>query len=71
MVSIIKKKPETTSVGEDVENLEPLCTAQENSMADPQKLNIELSYGDFPGGAVVKTPHSQCRGPGFDPWSRN
>ena len=21
---------------------------------------------DFPGGAVVKTPHSQCRGPGFD-----
>ena len=22
---------------------------------------------DFPGGAVVKTPHSQCRGPGFDP----
>ena len=26
---------------------------------------------DFPGGPVVKTPHSQCRGPGFDPWSGN
>ena len=22
---------------------------------------------DFPGGPVVKTPRSQCRGPGFDP----
>ena len=24
---------------------------------------------DFPGGPVAKTPSSQCRGPGFDPWS--
>ena len=24
---------------------------------------------DFPGGPVAKTPHSQCRGPGSDPWS--
>ena len=23
---------------------------------------------DFPGGLVVKTPHSQPRGYGFDPW---
>ena len=23
---------------------------------------------DFPGGPVGKTPRSQCRGPGFDPW---
>ena len=27
--------------------------------------------GDFPGGPVVKTPRSQCRGPGFNLWSRN
>ena len=27
--------------------------------------------GGFPGGPVVKTLHSQCRGPGFDPWSGN
>ena len=24
---------------------------------------------DFPGGPVAKSPGSQCRGPGFDPWS--
>ena len=23
---------------------------------------------DFPGGPVVKTPRSQCRGHGFNPW---
>ena len=34
------------------------------------KCTSELSR-DFPGGPVVKTPHSQCRGPGFDPWSGN
>ena len=26
---------------------------------------------DFPGGPVTKTLHSQCKGPRFDPWSRN
>ena len=32
----------------------------------------ELKYPrDFPGGMVAKTPRSQCRGPGFDPWSEN
>ena len=30
-----------------------------------------LQKGDFPGGPVAKTPRSQCRGPGFDPWSGN
>ena len=24
---------------------------------------------DFPGGPVAKSPCSQYRGPGFDPWS--
>ena len=28
-------------------------------------------YQDFPGGPVAKTPHSQCSGTGFDPWSGN
>ena len=23
------------------------------------------------GGPMIKTPHSQCRGPGFNPWSGN
>ena len=26
---------------------------------------------DFPAGPVTKTLHSQCRGPGFHPWSGN
>ena len=31
----------------------------------------EQETGDFPGGAVDKTPRSRCRGPGFNPWSGN
>ena len=27
--------------------------------------------GDFPGGLVAKISHSQCKGPGFNPWSGN
>ena len=27
-------------------------------------------FRDFPGGPEAKTLCSQCRGPGFDPWSR-
>ena len=26
---------------------------------------------DLPGAPVVKTPHSHCRGQGFNPWSGN
>ena len=26
---------------------------------------------DFPGHPVAKSPCSQCRGPRFNPWSRN
>ena len=26
---------------------------------------------DFPGGPMADTPHSQCRRPGFHPWSGN
>ena len=26
---------------------------------------------EFPSGPLVKTPSSQCRGHGFDPWSGN
>ena len=38
----------------------------------PKAIEIKAKinkWGDFPGGAVVKTPRSQCRQPGFDPWS--
>ena len=30
-----------------------------------------LQKKDFPSGPVAKTLHSQCRGPGFNPWSEN
>ena len=36
----------------------------------PQGLPVK-SGGDFPGGPGGKTLHSQCRGPGFNPWSGN
>ena len=32
--------------------------------------NVESVPGrNFPGSPVVKTPGSQCRGPGCEPWS--
>jgi len=34
------------------------------------KNNNDL-YRDIPGGPVAKTPSSQHRGLGFDPWSGN
>ena len=36
-----------------------------------EKLLHAETLGDVPGGPVAKTPCSQCRGPGFDPWSGN
>ena len=32
-------------------------------------INKKEWSGDFPGDVVAETPCSQCRGPGFDPWS--
>ena len=34
-------------------------------------LHGKKQWRDFPGGAVAKILHSQCRRPGFDPWSGN
>ena len=38
----------------------------------PKTMTIVMSKiteGDFPDGPVAKTLHSQCIGPGFNPWS--
>ena len=32
---------------------------------------LKIHHGNFPGGPVAKTPHSQCSGPRFNPWSGN
>ena len=38
----------------------------------PLLIQIRISIlGVFPDGPVVKPPHSQCRGPRFNPWSGN
>ena len=34
-------------------------------------MNVSLELLEFPGGPVAKTPHSQCREPGFDSWLGN
>ena len=36
-----------------------------------REMSQKANHRDFPGGPVAKTPRSQCRGPGFDPWSGN
>ena len=35
---------------------------------NPRWCNKKKNW-DFPGGPVLVVLHSQCRGPGFDPWS--
>ena len=43
-----------------------------NAGLDEAQAGIKIAgRGDFPGGPVAETPSSQCRGPGFDPWSGN
>ena len=39
--------------------------------ATADHLSLKIILRDFPGGPVGKTPHSQCRGSGFNPWSGN
>ena len=34
-----------------------------------RKLLQNPGFRGFPGGPVAKTPHSQCRGSRFTPWS--
>ena len=50
-----------------------LCSQQLTHMDSTAPVHLKTKFvtGDFPGGPVGKTPCSQCRGPGFDPWSGN
>ena len=42
-------------------------------LKNPKQLqwNQKCFAGDFPGSPGAKTLCFQCRGPGFEPWSRN
>ena len=47
---------------------------QLNNLIKPHNVILcshEKWITDFPAGPVAKTPYSQCRVPGFNPWSRN
>ena len=39
------------------------------SQSFKENLGKKKATGEFPGGPVANTLHSQCRGPQFDPWS--
>ena len=40
-------------------------------LTEKDDIHKNLYPGTLPGGPVAKTPGSQCRGPGFQPWSGN
>ena len=48
-----------------------LGTREDSKISQRKEEKLEQVPGDFPGGPVAKTPHSQCRGPRFDPCSGN
>ena len=45
------------------------CFQEECPCGRVQRKNSQEITWDFPGGPVAKTQPSQCRGPGFNPWS--
>ena len=47
-----------------------ISRAKSNKQFIPNHLRIPTNQ-DFPGGPMSKTLHIQCKGPGFNPWSRN
>ena len=54
--------------------LPKLAAAEPRMGGDPPRLtcsHFKSGLRDFPGGPVGKTLCSQCRRPGFDPWSGN
>ena len=50
----------------------PFCASLSSCLIRDNNTDLKkLFWGDFPGGPVDKTQSSQCRGPGFNPWSGN
>ena len=48
-----------------------LCMNNSRKPWERAVLEIQWNGLYFPAGLVVKIPSSQCRGPGFNPWSGN
>ena len=63
--------------GDNDMNLVELFSGISTCPSASEFLRGNVSYGQdkhyqsFPGGPMAKTPHSQCRLPGFHPWSGN
>ena len=57
----------------EAQRLKVLASSLENEGMQWREntVNLKEKSQDFPGGPVVKTPHSQCRGPRFNSWSGN
>ena len=56
----------TTFMAENVDELKNLLMKVKE---ESEKADLKLNIQDFPRGPVAKTLWSQCRGPGFDPWT--
>ena len=64
------------SFGIKVRSPNAISIPQKPSTSEDTKPNqgddlVRKGAWDLSGGPVTKTLHSQCRGPGFDPWSGN
>ena len=57
---------DTTLMAESEEELKSLLMKVKE---ESEKAGLKLNIQDFPCGPVAKTLCSQCRGPGFDPWT--
>ena len=65
-INNLRYADDTTLMEESEEELKSLLMkVKEKSEKSGLKLNIQ----DFPRGPVAKTLCSQCRGPGFNPWT--
>ena len=61
--------PRSISKNASPHNLQRFCTfTMDCFLKMLSKYKIKITW-DFPGGPVAKSPHFQCRGPGFNPWS--
>ena len=62
------------SLSEGFQEIITLLQGKKEKMMVPLPLQWRLNNvcnGKFPGGPVVKTLHTHCQGPGFNPWSGN
>ena len=65
-ISNLRYADDTTLTAESEEELKNLLMKVKGKS---EKAGLKLNIQDFPCGPVAKTLCSQCRGPGFDPWT--